>query len=68
MQEAGDNNAAAKVINAAALSGIEALATSCPLCEFNLGKQQDALMEKGKISAECTYILFYPTPGHGPRS
>ncbi|MBM9603123.1 CoB--CoM heterodisulfide reductase iron-sulfur subunit B family protein [Desulfopila inferna] len=57
-EEAGDNAAAAKVINAASASGAEALATSCPLCEFNLGKQQDALMGKGKISANVSTLYF----------
>ncbi len=57
-EEAGDNAAAAKVINAASASGAEALATSCPLCEFNLGKQQDALMGKGKISANVPTLYF----------
>jgi heterodisulfide reductase subunit B len=57
-QEEGDNNAAAKVINAAAEIGVEALATSCPLCEFNLGKQQDELMQKGKISQNVPTFYF----------
>ncbi len=57
-EEAGDNNAAAKVLNAAALKGVEALATSCPLCEFNLGKQQVELMEKGKISQNVPTFYF----------
>ncbi len=57
-EEAGDNNAAAKVINEAAASGIEAIATSCPLCEFNLGKQQGPLMEKGKISQNIPTFYF----------
>jgi heterodisulfide reductase subunit B len=57
-EEAGDNNAAAKVLNAASANGAEILATSCPLCEFNLGKQQDALMEKGKISENIPTLYF----------
>jgi heterodisulfide reductase subunit B len=56
--EAGDNDAAANVINAAASAGIEALATSCPLCEYNLGKQQDHFMAKGKITANVPTFYF----------
>jgi heterodisulfide reductase subunit B2 len=56
--EAGDNDAAANVINAAASAGIEALVTSCPLCEYNLGKQQDQFMAKGKITANVPTFYF----------
>lgn len=56
--EAGSNEAAANVINAAASAGIEALATSCPLCEYNLGKQQDQFMAKGKITANVPTFYF----------
>lgn len=56
--DAGDNDAAANVINAAADAGIEALATSCPLCEYNLGKQQDQFMAKGKITANVPTFYF----------
>jgi heterodisulfide reductase subunit B len=55
---AGANDAAANVINAAAQAGIEALATSCPLCEYNLGKQQDQFMAKGKITANVPTFYF----------
>ncbi len=57
-EEAGDNNAAAKVLNAASASGAETIVTSCPLCEFNLGKQQEALKEKGKISENVPTLYF----------
>jgi heterodisulfide reductase subunit B len=57
-QEEGENLAAANVINAAIENGIEALATSCPLCEFNLGKQQDLLMQKGKILRNVPTFYF----------
>ncbi len=56
--EAGENKAATNVINAAATAGIEALATSCPLCEYNLGKQQDTFLEKGKITAGVPTFYF----------
>lgn len=54
----GENNAAAKVINSALQSGAETLVTSCPLCEFNLGKQQNDLLEKGKISQNIPTFYF----------
>lgn len=57
-EEAGDNNAAAKVINTASAAGTEVLATSCPLCEFNLGKQQDELLAKEKITRPMPTLYF----------
>lgn len=57
-EEEGDNKAAAKVLNEAAFAGVETLATSCPLCEFNLGKQQDALMAKGNIAKNIPTVYF----------
>lgn len=56
--EPGENKTAANIINAAVGTGIEALATSCPLCEYNLGKQQDVLMEKGNISENIPTFYF----------
>ena len=55
---AGDNDAAANVIKAANQAGIEALATSCPLCEYNLGRQQDQFLAKGKITANVPTFYF----------
>lgn len=57
-EEAGENKAAAKILGAASANGAETLVTSCPLCEFNLGKQQDALMETGKIAATLPTLYF----------
>ncbi len=57
-EEPGENSAAANVLTAAAAAGAEALATSCPLCEYNLGKQQDALMSKEKISENVPTFYF----------
>lgn len=57
-EEAGDNNAAAKVLNTASTAGAEVLATSCPLCEFNLGKQQDELLAKEKITQQVPTLYF----------
>ncbi len=54
----GENLAGAAVINAAAKEGIEALATSCPLCEYNLGKQQQQLQDKGNIEQKVPTYYF----------
>ncbi|PHR29807.1 MAG: heterodisulfide reductase, subunit B [Desulfotalea sp.] len=54
----GENNAAAVVINTAAKEGVEALATSCPLCEYNLGKQQQQMQDKGKIEQNVPTYYF----------
>jgi heterodisulfide reductase subunit B2 len=55
---AGENSAASAIVNMAAGAGIEALATSCPLCEYNLGKQQGQMMEKGNIAANIPTYYF----------
>lgn len=54
----GENSAAAAIVNMAAGAGIEALATSCPLCEYNLGIQQGQMIEKGKIAANIPTYYF----------
>jgi heterodisulfide reductase subunit B2 len=54
---AGENKTAAALLNMATDAGIEALATSCPLCEFNLGKQQSQMLAKGNI--RTTVPTFY---------
>lgn len=56
--EAGENSAGAAVLNLAAGAGAEALATSCPLCEYNLGKQQAQMLEKGKIEKNIPTYYF----------
>jgi heterodisulfide reductase subunit B len=38
--------------------GVEALATSCPLCEYNLGKQQSELIKGKKISKQIPTFYF----------
>ena len=53
-----DNLASANVINAAGNAGIEAIATSCPLCEYNLGKNQDKMVEKGAIEKNVPTYYF----------
>lgn len=56
--EAGDNSAAAAILNLASGAGIEALATSCPLCEYNLGKQQQQMLDKGNIEKNVPTYYF----------
>ncbi len=53
-----DNQASANVLNAAGKAGIEAIATSCPLCEYNLGKNQDKMVEKGAIEKNVPTYYF----------
>jgi len=55
---AGENSAGSAIINLAAGAGIEALATSCPLCEYNLGKQQQEMMQKGNIATNIPTYYF----------
>ncbi len=55
---AGENTAAAAIVNLAAAAGIEALATSCPLCEYNLGKQQGQMRELGNIKKNVPTYYF----------
>lgn len=56
--EPGENTAAATIVNMAGGAGIEALATSCPLCEYNLGKQQNQLLAKERISTTVPTVYF----------
>ena len=56
--EPGANSAAAAILNLAAGAGVEALATSCPLCEYNLGKQQPQMLKKGGIEKHIPTYYF----------
>ncbi len=56
--ELGDNSAAAAVINIAGEAGIEAIATSCPLCEYNLGKQQKHMLARENINGVIPTYYF----------
>lgn len=56
--EAGENSAAAAIVNMADAAGIEAIATSCPLCEYNLGKQQNAMLAREKIAVAVPTYYF----------
>ena len=49
---------ASRILNMAVDAGADALATSCPLCEFNLGKNQSALIEHKKIAARVPTLYF----------
>ncbi|MGB3210879.1 MAG: CoB--CoM heterodisulfide reductase iron-sulfur subunit B family protein [Desulforhopalus sp.] len=55
---AGENSAGAAILNLAAGGGVEALVTSCPLCEYNLGKQQHQMIEKGRITTHVPTYYF----------
>jgi heterodisulfide reductase subunit B len=55
---AGANNAAAAIVNLASGAGVEALATSCPLCEYNLGKQQPQMLAAGRIDKNIPTYYF----------
>lgn len=55
---AGENSAGAAIINLAAAAGVEALATSCPLCEYNLGKQQQQMIENGRVEKNVPTYYF----------
>ena len=56
--EAGARSTAAVIVDRAAAAGAEALATSCPLCEYNLGKQQGRLLEAGQINTAVPTFYF----------
>jgi len=56
--EAGARSTAAVIVDRAAAAGAEALATSCPLCEYNLGKQQGRLLEAGQIATAVPTFYF----------
>ncbi len=56
-QDAAQNTASI-ILDAARAVGVDALATSCPLCEFNLGKQQAELISNRKISKQIPTFYF----------
>lgn len=61
-QVLGDSEAAvdatAKILDIARINGAEALATSCPLCEYNLGKKQGDLIRGQKIAEKIPTFYF----------
>ena len=47
-----------EILSRALAKGAEALALSCPLCEFNLTREQEALLRQGKISQALPIFYF----------
>lgn len=56
--EDGAQSTAATILRTAAVAEVEALATSCPLCEYNLGKQQPRLLAAGQIETAVPTFYF----------
>jgi len=56
--EAAAQQAAAVILDTARTVEADALATSCPLCEYNLGKKQDELMLNKKIIKQVPTFYF----------
>ena len=56
--EDGAQSTAAAILRTAADADAEALATSCPLCEYNLGKQQARLLAAGQIETSVPTFYF----------
>lgn len=54
----GAQSTAATILRTATEAGVEALATSCPLCEYNLGKQQGKLQAGGLIDTAVPTYYF----------
>ena len=50
--------ASANILNRAKNAGAEALALTCPLCEFNLSKKQDIMLHEGKIAKSIPTFYF----------
>ncbi|MBD3169491.1 MAG: heterodisulfide reductase, subunit B [candidate division Zixibacteria bacterium] len=47
-----------EILSGAAEKGAEALALTCPLCDFNLGKRQDIILEKYEGASEVPIYYF----------
>ncbi len=47
-----------EILSRASARGAEVIALSCPLCEFNLTREQDALLRSGKISRTLSVFYF----------
>ncbi len=50
--------AVSEILASASGGGAEAVALSCPLCEFNLRKKQGVLVQQGKISKVLPIFYF----------
>ncbi|MBU0984645.1 MAG: CoB--CoM heterodisulfide reductase iron-sulfur subunit B family protein [candidate division Zixibacteria bacterium] len=46
------------ILSDATLHGAEALALACPLCDFNLGRRQDQMLEKFEGATEVPIFYF----------
>jgi heterodisulfide reductase subunit B len=46
------------ILRSAGAYGAEALALTCPLCDYNLGRRQDAMLEKFEVAAEMPIYYF----------
>jgi heterodisulfide reductase subunit B len=55
---AAAEDAASNILAWAAELGAEAMALSCPLCDFNLGKRQGELLRSGKIKTGVPIFYF----------
>lgn len=51
-------SAVSEILSSAEKTGADALAMSCPLCEFNIGKKQRSIIESHKISKEIPTFYF----------
>ena len=58
LNPAASANAAGTILSRAANVGADALVMTCPLCEFNLGKKQDALLKEEKIPKPVPTFYF----------
>jgi heterodisulfide reductase subunit B len=47
-----------RIIQSASDAGADALILSCPLCEYNLIKNQEELLEKNKIARKLPVFYF----------
>ncbi len=52
------HDVSAKILEIARITEVEALATSCPLCEYNLGKSQGKLLQDQKITQKIPTFYF----------
>jgi heterodisulfide reductase subunit B2 len=48
----------ATILASAEKHGADVLALSCPLCEYNLGKRQEGVVEKGRLPREIPTVYF----------
>ena len=51
-------DSAAKIVSEARKAGAELLVSSCPLCEYNIGKKQEGLLSANKIEELMPTLYF----------